>query len=78
LGKPETYDFLGFTHICGKTKEGWFTLVRHTIAKRMRAKLGEIKEALNRMRHLPVPGQGRWLGQVVRGYTAATTSRNVT
>ena len=51
LGKPETFDFLGFTHICGKAKEGgWFTLVRHTIAKRMRAKLVEIKEALNRMR----------------------------
>ena len=43
LGKPETFDFLGFTHICGKTKEGRFTLVRHTIAKRMRAKLVEIK-----------------------------------
>ena len=49
---------------------GWFTLVRHTIAKRMRAKLVEIKEALNRMRHVPVPEQGRWLGQVVRGYFA--------
>ena len=71
LGKPETFDFLGFTHICGKAKEGgWFTLVRHTIAKRMRAKLVEIKEALNRMRHVPVPEQGRWLGQVVRGYLA--------
>ena len=53
-----------------KTKEGRFTLVRHTIAKRMRVKLVEIKEALNRMRHVPVPEQGRWLGQVVRGYLA--------
>ena len=44
--------------------------MRHTIAKRMRAKLVEIKEALNRMRHVPVPEQGRWLGQVVRGYLA--------
>ena len=83
LGKPETFDFLGFTHICGKAKEGgWFTLVRHTIAKRMRAKLVEIKEALNRMRHVPVPEQGRWLGQVVRGYLAylavPTNSRKIT
>ena len=82
-GKPETFDFLGFTHICGKAKEGgWFTLVRHTIAKRMRAKLVEIKEALNRMRHVPVPEQGRWLGQVVRGYLAyfavPTNSRKIT
>ena len=70
-------------HICGKAKEGgWFTLVRHTIAKRMRAKLVEIKEALNRMRHVPVPEQGRWLGQVVRGYLAyhavPTNSRKIT
>lgn len=82
LGKPETFDFLGFTHICGKTKEGRFTLVRHTIAKRMRAKLVEIKEALNRMRHVPVPEQGRWLGQVVRGYLAyhavPTNARKIT
>jgi hypothetical protein len=82
LGKPETFDFLGFTHICGRTKEGRFTLVRHTIAKRMRAKLVEIKEALNRMRHLPVPEQGRWLGQVVRGYLAChaepTNARQIT
>jgi hypothetical protein len=83
LGKPETFDSLGFTHICGKAKEGgWFTLVRHTIAKRMRAKLVEIKESLNRMRHVPVPEQGRWLGQVVRGYLAyhavPTNSRKIT
>ena len=73
----------GFTHICGKAKEGgWYTLVRHTIAKRMRAKLVEIKEALNRMRHVPVPEQGRWLGQVMRGYLAyfavPTNSRKIT
>src|SRR5688572_14920291 len=45
-------------------------MVRHSIAKRMRAKLVEIKEALNRMRHVPVPDQGRWLGQVMPGYAA--------
>ncbi|CAA7621830.1 RNA-directed DNA polymerase (Reverse transcriptase) (fragment) [Magnetospirillum sp. LM-5] len=68
--KPETFDFLGFTHICGTTKEGWFILMRHTMRKRMRAKLLEIKESLRRMRHLPVPDQGRWLTQVLRGYFA--------
>ena len=54
-------------HRDGQSKYGRFILMRHTIAKRMRAKLVEIKEALNRMRHLPVPEQGRWLGQVMRG-----------
>ena len=68
LGKPETFDFLGFTHISAKQREGRFILVRHTIAERMRAKLLEIKETLYRMCHLPVPEQGRWLGQVLRGY----------
>ena len=56
--------------------------MRHTIAKRVRAELVEIKEALNRMRHVPVPEQGRWLGQVVRGYLAyqavPTNSRKIT
>jgi len=47
-----------------------FTLVRHTIAKRMRAKLFETKEMLNRMRYPPVPEQGRWLGPLMRGYFA--------
>jgi group II intron reverse transcriptase/maturase len=70
LRKPETFDVLGFTHICAKQEDGRFILLRHTIAKRMRAKLLEIKETLHRMRHVPVPEQGRWLGQVVRGYLA--------
>jgi RNA-directed DNA polymerase len=70
LGKPETFDFLGFTHICGKTRDGRFGLRRVTISKRMRAKLHELKEELMRRRHLPVPEQGRWLGSVVRGHCA--------
>jgi RNA-directed DNA polymerase len=70
LGKPETFDFLGFTHICGKTRDGRFGLRRVTIAKRMRAKLREVKDQLLRNRHLPVPEQGRWLGSVVRGHCA--------
>ena len=70
LGKAETFDFLGFTHFCGKTKDGRFWLRRITIAKRMRAKLRALKEELLRRRHLPVPVQGRWLGSVVRGHLA--------
>ncbi len=69
-GKPETFDFLGFTHICGKTKSGRFWLKRKTISKRMRAKLSEINISLKRRRHLPIPEQGRWLGSVVRGHLA--------
>ncbi len=70
LGKPETFDFLGFTHICGKTRAGRFGLRRVTISKRMRAKLGEVKTELKRRRHLPVPEQGQWLASVVRGHLA--------
>jgi RNA-directed DNA polymerase len=69
-GKPETFDFLGFTHMCGKTKTGRFWLKRKTISKRMRAKLAEVKDQLKRRRHLPIPEQGRWLGSVVRGHLA--------
>jgi RNA-directed DNA polymerase len=70
LGRPETFDFLGFTHICAKTKNGRFLLKRITIAKRMRAKLREVKLELMRRRHLPIPEQGRWLASVVRGHLA--------
>ncbi len=68
--KPETFNFLGFTHICTKTRAGDFLLTRHTIKSRMRATLGAVKAALARRRHQPIPQQGRWLGQVVRGYFA--------
>ena len=69
-GKPETFDFLGFTHICGKTRAGRFQVRRITISKRMRAKLKEVKDQLRQRRHEPVPEQGRWLGSVVRGHMA--------
>lgn len=69
-GKPETFDFLGFTHICGKTRNGTFILVRWTSAKRMRARLKQIREALHRRRHLPIPVQGQWIESVLRGYYA--------
>jgi RNA-directed DNA polymerase len=69
-GKPETFDFLGFTHICGKTRSGKFLLLRRTSKKRMRAKLRAIREDLHRQRHLPVPMQGQNVEAVVRGYFA--------
>jgi group II intron reverse transcriptase/maturase len=70
LGKPETFDFLGFTHICAKSKNGRFWLKRITIAKRMRAKLREVNDQLKRRMHLPIPVQGRWLRSVVQGHLA--------
>ena len=70
LGKPETFDFLGFTHICAATRSGRFKLKRITIAKRMRAKLKQVKTELRRRRHAPVPEQGKWLASVVRGHCA--------
>jgi hypothetical protein len=69
-GRPETFDFLGFTHRCGTTRNGRFLLKRVTIAKRMRAKLVEIKHGLRRRMHLPIPEQARWLASVVRGHYA--------
>jgi RNA-directed DNA polymerase len=68
LGKPETFTFLGFTHICGKTQKGRFKLKRITDKKRMRAKLRAVKTELLRRRHLPIPEQGRWLASVLRGH----------
>jgi RNA-directed DNA polymerase len=70
LGRPETFDFLGFTHICAKTRDGRFYLKRITISKRMRAKLKEVKDQLRRRRHQPLPAQGTWLASVVRGHFA--------
>src|SRR6185437_14146606 len=67
-GKPETFEFLGFTHICAKTRHGHFTLKRVTSKKRMAAKRREVKAELMQRRHLPIPDQGRWLASVVRGH----------
>src|SRR6201998_3219756 len=68
LGKPETFNFLGFTFICGQTRAGKLQIKRKTRRDRMRAKLREIKQVLRRCMHRPIPEQGKWLGQVVRGY----------
>jgi RNA-directed DNA polymerase len=70
LGKPETFDFLGFTHICARSRAGRFWVRRITIAKRMRAKLAEVNDQLKRRRHDPIPVQGRWLATVLRGHMA--------
>ena len=68
-GKPETFNFLGFTHICGKKRSnGMFTVFRRTISKRDRAKLKEIKTGLRKRLHQPVPQVGKWLKTVVGGH----------
>ena len=66
--KPETFDFLGLTHISGRDRNGNFALKRKTIAKRMRAKLQVIKQELRRRMHDPVAQTGKWLQSVVQGY----------
>ena len=69
MGKPETFDFLGFTHICAKTRSGkWFHIRRKTAKKRLRAALAKVKAALRRRMHDPIPEVGRWLRRVVLGY----------
>ena len=68
-GKPDTFTFLGFTHICGKTrKDGKFAIWRHTIKKRLHAKVKEIKEELTKRMHDPVQKVGQWLKAVVTGH----------
>jgi len=68
LGKPETFNFLGFTFICGRSRRGGFLIHRKTRRDRMRAKLLEIKKGLRQRMHQPIRGQGQWLKQVVGGY----------
>jgi RNA-directed DNA polymerase len=70
LCKPETFDFLGFTHICGRSRKGRFLLKRKSRRDRVQTKLKEIGRELRRRMHQPIPEQGRWLGQVVKGYFA--------
>ena len=68
FGKPETFNFVGFTFICGKTRAGKFQIKRKTRRDRMRAKLTMIKEEMWRRMHQPIPQQGKWLWYVVNGY----------
>jgi RNA-directed DNA polymerase len=68
-GKPETFAFLGFTHICGKgEKSGRFMVRRQTMRQRLQAKLGEVKTELRQRLHDPIPEVGKWLGAVVGGH----------
>ena len=67
-GKPETFDFLGFTHICGKTRKGTFQVLRQPIRKRQHQKLKDIKLELRRRLHHSVPETGAWLRAVLLGY----------
>jgi RNA-directed DNA polymerase len=68
LGKPETFDFLGFTHIVGVTRRGKYQLHRRTSRKKRRAKLSRLKEECQRRRHSPVEEQYRWLSSVLNGH----------
>lgn len=68
-GKPETFDFLGFTHMCGRTRsKGTYTVIRKTIKKRLRNKLKEVKDELRRRMHHAVPDVGAWLKTVIEGH----------
>ncbi len=69
LGKPETFNFLGFTHICAtKRSNGRFTVLRQTMRQRLQAKLAQVKAELRQRLHEPIPTVGQWLGAVVRGH----------
>ena len=70
LGKPETFKFLGFVFICAKSRRGVFQLRRQSRGDRMMAKLPEIKEALRKRMHVPIPEVGTWLAQIVASYFA--------
>jgi RNA-directed DNA polymerase len=70
LGKLQTFKFLGFVFICGRSRSGDFQLKRKSRSDRMRAKIKEIKEQLRKRMHQPVAEQGRWLRQVVQGHNA--------
>jgi RNA-directed DNA polymerase len=68
LGKPETFNFLGFTFICSRSRKGRFLILRKTRRDRMMAKLLELKEEMRRRMHWPIPEQGEWLKQVAGGF----------
>lgn len=67
-GKPETFDFLGFTHICSKSRMGKFTVLRKTSAKKLRNKLAELKKTIRERLHWSIPDLGRWLKSVINGH----------
>ena len=67
-GKPETFNFLGFTHICGKTRNGKFCVLRQTMAKRKRAKLAALAQEMRRRMHHSIAETGAWLRTVLLGH----------
>jgi group II intron reverse transcriptase/maturase len=68
LRKPETFDFLGLTHICSRDQRGWFRLLRRTSRKKRQAKLAEVRKDLRRRRHEPLRNTQEWLNSVLRGH----------
>ena len=80
-GKPDTFDFLGFTHICAKSRQGRFLLKRKSRRDRVRVKLKELKEQLRQRMHEPIEETGKWLASVVRGFfnyhAVPTNSRTI-
>jgi hypothetical protein len=70
LGKPETFNYLGFTMVCGTKRSGGFQILRRTRSDRMQVTLQRVKEELQCRRHEPIPLQGQWLSQVIRGFNA--------
>jgi hypothetical protein len=68
LGKPETFNFLGFTHICTKTRKGHFTVLRQTMKNRLRAKLKVVKTELSQRMHEPIAKMGAYLRSVLLGH----------
>ncbi len=67
-GKPETFNFLGFTHICSKSRLGKFTVLRKTSVKKMRNKLAEIKKTMRARMHMSIADMGKWLKSVIVGH----------
>jgi hypothetical protein len=67
-GKPETFNFLGFTHSCGKTRKGYFTVLRQTMRQRWQAKLRALKDELRQRMHTPIAEQGAYLRSVLLGH----------
>ena len=67
-GKPETFNFLGFTHSCGKARKGWFVVLRQTMRQRWQAKLRTLKDELRRRMHMPIAEQGAYLRSVLLGH----------
>ncbi len=68
LGKPETFDFLGFTHMCSRTRKGKFTVRRKTMRKKMQAKIAQVRQQLKRRMHQPIRKVGAWLRSVLLGH----------